>query len=68
MPLLDRRARGMLRQLDDEGKVIHNNIIDNYLLIDEIQYELCNISLGRKFHLCDDLIDRNCLIEYYHLR
>ena len=58
----------MLRQLDDEGKVIHNNIIDNYLLIDEIQYELCNISLGRKFHLCDDLIDRNCLIEYYHLQ
>jgi hypothetical protein len=58
----------MLRQIDDGGKVIHNNIIDNYLLIDEIQYELCNISFGRKFHLCDDLIDQNRLIEYYHLR
>ena len=51
----------------DGGKVIHNNIIENYLLIDEIQYALCNISLGRKFHPCD-LIDRNRLIEYYHLR
>ena len=38
----------MLRQLDDGGKVAlivyivihHNNIIDIYLLIDEIQYEL----------------------------
>jgi len=58
----------MLRQIDDGGKVIHNNIIDNYLLIDEIQYEQCNISFGHKFHLSDDLIDRNRLIEYYHLR